>query len=98
MTLIRVFTACYVTCIFLSEALLHGRTSLNSFRFRVHYENMPMQYSVIFHGRKNDNFHINCDIFLIFAQNIDCGYTEAVLTSTPNLCFRAKIRKLYIPR
>ena len=31
---------------------------------------------------------------LIFAQNIDCGYTlEAVLTSTHNLCFRAKIRK-----
>ena len=25
---------------------------------------------------KNDNFQIkNCDIFLIFAQNIDCGYT-----------------------
>ena len=33
----------------------------------------------------------------IFAQNIDCGFTlelsEAVLTSTHNLCFRAKIRK-----
>ena len=44
------------------------------------------------------------DIFLIFAQNIDCGYTlepprrgEAVLTSTHNLCFGAKIRKLGIP-
>ena len=43
---------------------------------------------------KNDNFQVkNCDIFLIFAQNIDCGYTEAVLTRTHNLCFRAKIRK-----
>ena len=31
--------------------------------------------------------------FLIFAQNIDCGFIEAVLTSTHNLCFRAKIRK-----
>ena len=31
-----------------------------------------------------------CDIFLIFAQKIDC---EAVLTSNNNLCFRAKIRK-----
>ena len=30
----------------------------------------------------------NCDIFHIFAQNIDCGYM-----STHNLCFRAKIRK-----
>ena len=25
---------------------------------------------------KNNNFQMkNCDIFLIFAQNIDCGYT-----------------------
>ena len=44
------------------------------------------------------------DIFLIFAQNIDCGYTlepprrgEANLTSTHNLCIGAKIRKIGIP-
>ena len=30
--------------------------------------------------------------FLIFAQNIDCGYT-----STHNLCFEAKIRKICLP-
>ena len=37
--------------------------------------------------------------FLIFAQNIDCGYTlgEAVLTSIHNLCFGLKIRKIGIP-
>ena len=53
-----------------------------------------MQHTAIFHARKNDNFHlIIFYYFLIFAQNIDCGYTEAVLTSTHNLCFRAKIRK-----
>ena len=41
-----------------------------------HNENKPMQYLAIFHGCKNDNFQMqNCDIFLIFAQNIDCGYT-----------------------
>ena len=41
-----------------------------------HYANMPMQYTVIFHGCKNDNVQTkNCDIFLIFAQNIDHGYT-----------------------
>ena len=35
-----------------------------------------MQYTAIFHGCKKDNFQIkNCDIFLIFAQNIDCEYT-----------------------
>ena len=33
------------------------------------------------------------DIFLIFAQNIDCGYPM----STHNLCFGAKIRKIGIP-
>ena len=37
---------------------------------------MPMQYTAIFHGCKNDNFQMkNCDIFLIFAVNIDRGYT-----------------------
>ena len=48
---------------------------------------------------KNEKFHWKIfDIFLIFAQNIDCGYTaEAVLTSTHNLCFGAKIRKIGIP-
>ena len=42
----------------------------------IHYENRPMQYLAIFYGCKNDNFQMkNYDIFLIFAQNIDCGYT-----------------------
>ena len=41
-----------------------------------HYENMPIQNIVIFHGCKNDNFQMkNCDIFLIFAVNMDRGYT-----------------------
>ena len=44
--------------------------------FSYHYANMPMQYTAISHGSKNDNFQMkNCDIFLIFAQNIDFGYT-----------------------
>ena len=35
-----------------------------------------MQHTAIFHARKNDNFHLKIfDYFLIFAQNIDCGYT-----------------------
>ena len=43
-------------------------------------------------------------IFFIFAKNIDRGYTlepphsaEAVLTSTHDLCFGAKIRQMYTP-
>ena len=41
---------------------------------------MPMQYAAIFKGCKNDNFQPiflqskkEEDIFIIFAQNIDCG-------------------------
>ena len=35
-----------------------------------------MQYIEIVFGSKNENFHWkNFDIFLVFAQNIDCGYT-----------------------
>ena len=63
----------------------------------VHYENTLMQDTEIFKVVKNDNFQWkNFDIFLIFAKNIDCGYTlepplcEAVLTSTHNLCFTEK--------
>ena len=41
-----------------------------------HYANISVQYTAIFHGCKNDNFQMKIfDIFLIFAQNIDCGYT-----------------------
>ena len=41
-----------------------------------HYENLPMQYTEIFKVVKNVNFQKKIfDIFLIFAQNIDCGYT-----------------------
>ena len=37
---------------------------------------MPMQYTEIFEAVKNENFQWKfLDIFLIFAQNIDCGYT-----------------------
>ena len=41
-----------------------------------HYANMSVQYTAIFHSCKNDNFKMKFfDIFLNFAQNIDCGYT-----------------------
>ena len=41
-----------------------------------HYESMPMRYTEIFKAVKNENFQWKfLDIFLIFAQNKDCGYT-----------------------
>ena len=40
------------------------------------YANTPMQYTAILHGCKNVHFQVKIfNIFLIFAQNIDCGYT-----------------------
>ena len=37
---------------------------------------MPMQYTEIFKVVKNENFQWKCfDIFNMFVQNIDCGYT-----------------------
>ena len=67
--------------------------------------NTPMQYKCDFSALKFGNFHMKkCDIFLVFAQNINCGYTiepllfsEAVLTSTHNICFRAKNKKMNTP-
>ena len=70
----------------------------------IHYENTPMQYTAIFHGYKNDNFHMkNCIIFLIFARNIDRGYTLEPLqwggsNEYPRSMFKSKNKKtMYTP-
>ena len=63
-----------------------------------HYENMPIQYTEIFKVVKMKIIsRKKFDIFLIFAQNIDCGYTLEHASSTHNVCFGAKIRKIGIP-
>ena len=61
-----------------------------------HYENMPMQYTEIFKIVKNENFQKKkFDIFLIFAQNIDCGYTLEPTSSNeyPQSMFWSKNKK-----
>ena len=51
------------------------RTVVSCQNVSLHYENMPMQPIEIFFGCKNENFQLkNVDLFLIFAQNKDCGY------------------------
>ena len=41
-----------------------------------HYENTPIQIHCKFYRGKYENIKMkNCDILLIFAQNIDCGYS-----------------------
>ena len=70
--------------------------NLELYKYRdVHYENTPMQYTATFHCCKNVHFQMKFfNVFLIFAQNIAC---EAVLTSTYNLCFGAKIKNYIYP-
>ena len=56
---------------------------------------LSMYYTAIFHGCKNDDFQMKIfDSFLFLLK--DCGYTEAVLRSTLNICLRAKLRKICI--
>ena len=57
----------------------------------------PYNIQQYFYGCKNSNFQMkNYKIFLIFAQNIDCGYKLEPPQSNV-LCFRAKIRKNIYP-
>ena len=57
-----------------SRPCFRGMPHLN--KFQNLYTNMPMQYTAIFHACKNEIFLLkNYEIFLIFAQNIDGGYT-----------------------
>ena len=61
-----------------------------------------MQYTENFLALENENFQKKkLNIFLNFAQNIDCGYTlEPPRRGSSNeytLCFGSKIRKIGIP-
>ena len=61
----------------------------------IHYDNTPtcMQYTAIFDGCTNGNFQMKKEIFLVYPQDRDRGYTLKVLSSTLEICFRANIRK-----
>ena len=70
----------FYSTIFQSYHYVSGLTELNVHLSLAaslgHYANMSVQYTAIFHSCKNYNFQMKIlDIFLIFAQNIDCGYT-----------------------
>ena len=55
-----------------------------------------MQYTEIFLALKIENFQLkNFDIFLIFAQNIDCGYTleQGGSNNNPQSMFWSKNKK-----
>ena len=70
---LQVFNNATAMCVFITiYAFTHGKVFQSV--GVPHYDNMPMQYNAILYGFKNDNFQMkNCDIFLIFAQNIDRG-------------------------
>ena len=63
---------------------------------------MSVQYTAIFHGCKNDNFQMKIfDVFLICAQNIDCGYTlepphRGGSNEYPQSMFWSKNKKKYV--
>ena len=59
-----------------------------------HYENMPMQYTEILKVVKDENFQKFLDIFLIFAQSIDCGYMfRGGSNQYPQSMFLIKVKK-----
>ena len=62
---------------------------MNQLKTYLHYDNTAMQYTAILNRCKNDSFQMKiCDFF----------FDEAVLTSTHDLCFRSKIKKImYTP-
>ena len=68
-----------------------------------HYANTRMQYTAIFHGCNNVHFQMKFfNIFLIFAQNIDCGYTSELpqqggSNEYPQSMFWSKNKKKGIP-
>ena len=68
-----------------------------------HYENMPMQYIENSFSCKYENFTGKIEIFLTFLLKTYIVGTrqnrlgEMVLTSTQNICFGSKIRKLGVP-
>ena len=57
--------------------MFNGFSKLQPSSSPKHYENMPMQYTEISKVVKKRTFSVDFFffIFLIFAQNIDCGYT-----------------------
>ena len=60
----------------IASHLLSSVTVLTGLCLIPHYANTPMQYTAIFHGCKNVHFHMKIfKFFVIFALNIDRGYT-----------------------
>ena len=74
-----------MAALWLYDTQVHQRVSLYGFckcpeflktQDIKYYEKMPIQYTAISHGGKNDNFQMKkVDNFLIFTQSIDCGFT-----------------------
>ena len=83
--------------------LLRPAQVLKNCKLIFHYANTPMKYTAIFHGCKNVHFQMKIvNIFLIFAQNIDCWYTLEPPHSDgsneyPQSMFWSKNKKKSIP-
>ena len=54
-------------------------SAAHSRKISLNYDNTPMQYTVLFHDCKIGNFFmINCDIFNIFAENINMSVSVSI--------------------
>ena len=80
--LCKTFSFCYILCLLqtiqVSKLYVYvpdPRKYRDTVQMFMHHENMPMQYTAIFHCCKNGKFQMKkCDFFLNFAPNIACGY------------------------
>ena len=70
-----IFQSGFVFCLF-SITIWIPKLLRRYFRV-IHYENLPIQYTEILLALQIEDFQLKIfDIFLILAQNIDCGYTS----------------------
>ena len=66
-----------------------------------HYDYRPKQFNANSNGCRSDNFQLKFSfLFLIFAQNIDCGYTlervHSIYVSEQNNVYPCKPQFYYI--
>ena len=69
----------------------HNEAHILSFTyFSLHYANMLMQYGVVFKAEIRRQFLDSKNVIFCSKHRYGVNLIEAVLTSTHNLCFRAK--------
>ena len=82
------------------DRILKSCFLLNKKKKKKKYENMPMNYTEVFKIMIIENFHLKIvDVFIIFAQNLDCGYTRRGSSNKypPSMFWIRNKKKMYNP-